>query len=816
MPFMLTSAQALELQALRDGFVSTDDPTYSPSANYSVLYDKVIDFMEEFQASGNFSTLSEDEKTEFKILKIWFASARDINLGVGPVSAFIREYNAAQALLQHGKTITDAQMDRESDLIVLRVIDDILLKHPSSFPSIADLAGKDVATVATNLLEGDPSGWAGNPSLLSLGYDAPFNANIIGDRSDAYDVLAMTLVLYEVLDDFALDVALFLTTGFGTGSALEALRSIYENAPDYASVFPTVQDELTDAIDASLDLIDRHYGIDALDLAEFVFTNDLQLGSVGNDTITADNNDDKLIHGGDGNDHITGGSGDDIIDGGDGNDTIIASRGNDTLMGGAGNDRYVIDHTVFSSSDIANITINDSDGIFEISLVGLVASDFNYSTLIAGDAIASYWQQSSPIISEIVYNFGINNIPDFDANAYNATYYSLQGINTGLGFGFTVSDIGYAAELAPDKVLSIYLGNDILAEISIEVDDASTFANLSVIDLINDGYLSVNSQSHIWSFDLSSFMDDEPPDGTSGNDNLTTGSGPDMISLGGGSDTLRGALEDFFGDTVADFSTDDELIFTGSQIDRGAITVTQGSAILAVDSDGDGNANGSFTLQGDFSGGDFMAVVGGSDTTVTYETFLPTLQEGQAVDASLVNGINNQAFLTGDGSTGFQVTLRDMGFAGYNNVVGVYEIDASGNIVDTRILFANANADKTAQATITGVEAGHQLGFFLVQDAANWAATLAAGDSLSFINSSGTAGNIADGSNLSIAVNGVAVDEMVFHSFAASMNSDGVQHALSGVDAGGQSITVGFEDLTGGGDLDYEDVAFTISTFDII
>lgn len=83
-----------------------------------------------------------------------------------------------------------------------------------------------------------------------------------------------------------------------------------------------------------------------------------------------------------------------------------------------------------------------------------------------------------------------------------------------------------------------------------------------------------------------------------------------------------------------------------------------------------------------------------------------------------------------------------------------------------------------------------------------------------FIDGSGAAGNVSDGSALSLAVNGVAIDEMVFHSFSAAMNLDGVQHALSGVDVGGEAITVGFEDLTGGGDRDYEDVVFRVETVD--
>lgn len=69
---------------------------------------------------------------------------------------------------------------------------------------------------------------------------------------------------------------------------------------------------------------------------------------------------------------------------------------------------------------------------------------------------------------------------------------------------------------------------------------------------------------------------------------------------------------------------------------------------------------------------------------------------------------------------------------------------------------------------------------------------------------------MSDGADIFIAVNDAAVDEMVSHSFDENLNSDGVQHALSGVEVGGEAIIVGFEDLTGGGDRDYEDVGFRV------
>ena len=286
--------------------------------------------------------------------------------------------------------------------------------------------------------------------------------------------------------------------------------------------------------------------------------------------------------------------------------------------------------------------------------------------------------------------------------------------------------------------------------------------------------------------------------------------GGQAFVIGGRADVVRGPVENFFDDVIKDFGLDDTMVFEGRELARSAIDVTFSSKILAVDTDGDGSSNGQFTLEGDYSDGDFMAVTVHGDTLITFENFLPVLREGQAVDHNLVSGIINQNFLRGDGTTDFQVTLRDLGFAGYDNVLGAYEIDATGNIVDTRILFENANADKSASVLIEDVENGHNIGFFIVQDAADWAATLDSSDTLIFVNSSGDTANVSDGANISLAVNGALVNEMVFHSFDERMNTDDLQHALSGVEVGGEAITIGFEDLTGGGDRDYEDVAFRV------
>lgn len=60
-------------------------------------------------------------------------------------------------------------------------------------------------------------------------------------------------------------------------------------------------------------------------------------GSLGNDTITGDGNDNS-IDGWLGNDFISGGGGNDILNGGLGDDTLNGGAGNDIIDGGAGND----------------------------------------------------------------------------------------------------------------------------------------------------------------------------------------------------------------------------------------------------------------------------------------------------------------------------------------------------------------------------------------------------------------------------------------------------------------------------------------------
>jgi hypothetical protein len=203
------------------------------------------------------------------------------------------------------------------------------------------------------------------------------------------------------------------------------------------------------------------------------------------------------------------------------------------------------------------------------------------------------------------------------------------------------------------------------------------------------------------------------------------------------------------------------------------------------------------------------------DTTTPFEAFFPSLVEGQAIDPDLVNGIINDEYLQGDGNTDFVLTLHDTGYAWYQNVLGVYEITPDGSITDARILIDNVNTDKTAEVLISDVESGNKLGFFVVQNGADWASNFTSADTFVFVGNDGwSQATVNNGAGIQLQVNGQTAWKTIFHSYAAEMNDDGIQHTLSGIDTSGEIILVGFEDIVGGGDQDYEDVVFGIERVD--
>ena len=299
------------------------------------------------------------------------------------------------------------------------------------------------------------------------------------------------------------------------------------------------------------------------------------------------------------------------------------------------------------------------------------------------------------------------------------------------------------------------------------------------------------------------------------NNNVINGNGgSDLLTGGAGDDTFTGSTEQLEGDTISDFLINDQIIVLGQNFETEDISFDEATNVLSVDTDGDGTADLNINITNDDpDDGIFLAIEDGNNTIITFENDFAAefqLQEGVALDPAQINGIVNQSLLDGDGDVTFDVGILDLGFASFNNTLGVYEIDPDGNIVDTQILVNNTNAAIGTSVTVENVEAGNTLGLFIIQNGADFADGLSMVDldNLSFVDANGDPATVTSGP-ATLAVNGVATTQTVFHSFDPSLNPDGAEHVISGVDAQG-TITVGFEDLTGLGDSDFQDVGFTI------
>ncbi len=226
-------------------------------------------------------------------------------------------------------------------------------------------------------------------------------------------------------------------------------------------------------------------------------------------------------------------------------------------------------------------------------------------------------------------------------------------------------------------------------------------------------------------------------------------------------------------------------------------------------------------------GGDRMHGGGGDDTM--------SGDEGNDLmfGASTLGGkVDMSKFRVAEDATA-KVTF-DSESAGYKNALGAYKIAADGTISGVRILFANASLKGSGGDLVAGrssvdlaIKAGEQLGFFVVPDGYSqygMAKLLSdASATFKFVGANGKPGNINAGSELKLVqVNASGVETVVksaygsavFHSVddgTMGLNGDKLKHVTATVDNLDGTVKIGFEDLKGGGDKDFDDSVFTVT-----
>jgi len=174
--------------------------------------------------------------------------------------------------------------------------------------------------------------------------------------------------------------------------------------------------------------------------------------------------------------------------------------------------------------------------------------------------------------------------------------------------------------------------------------------------------------------------------------------------------------------------------------------------------------------------------------------------------------------------SGLSGTVTFMGeTAGYRNSLGSYEIDGSGNISAVKFVWDNSSRAGEGGALFDGVSTapvaaapGHTLGFFLVGNGYDINGQYAGLDlnagHLEFRDSSGNPANVNDtnpqlwyvGPSGSVQLGGD-----IYHSVANALNADGLDHTHEAA-LGGGVIEIGFEDLFGLGDQDFDDTVFNL------
>jgi VCBS repeat-containing protein len=221
----------------------------------------------------------------------------------------------------------------------------------------------------------------------------------------------------------------------------------------------------------------------------------------------------------------------------------------------------------------------------------------------------------------------------------------------------------------------------------------------------------------------------------------------------------------------------------------------------------------------------------------------------KSVNPGMINGVD-PSNLTLAQSADVKVSFVSEG-AGYKSMVGTYTYDTDGTIdpASVKFLWLDATAVKENTAgsplgkdflgntqapdiSLGNLSAGTKLGFFIISDGASQSANtqaigaIAGVDSksdnqssdLAAINQHLSFGKDANG-NGQILLDGKPLTGNVYFTHDKGLNTDNngndIEHTLSGVTTKTDGkLYVGFEDLAGGGDKDYDDVIFNVDIGD--
>ena len=199
--------------------------------------------------------------------------------------------------------------------------------------------------------------------------------------------------------------------------------------------------------------------------------------------------------------------------------------------------------------------------------------------------------------------------------------------------------------------------------------------------------------------------------GTSGADQINATGAPELITLGAGADTVSGTAEQLDGDIIDDWGDDDLLEFLDAVFGLEDIVVTLGSAILDVDTDGDGIADSTVTLEGNFTNATFNVETSGGNTQITSAGALPNINivNGTAASEFLPGTLGDDSITGGGGNDSIPASDGDdvvNGGAGNDNIGGGFGNDTINGGDGDDIMGAGFGDDSVVGAAGNDVVAG--------------------------------------------------------------------------------------------------------------
>ena len=289
-----------------------------------------------------------------------------------------------------------------------------------------------------------------------------------------------------------------------------------------------------------------------------------------------------------------------------------------------------------------------TDSIFEFGVEsGGSASNTSYADTALLDAANATWVQLRVLVDPEAgtvtpqWRYGTGVAPNVEADTPAFTSGNAVALADGSALlnairGDHTVD-GQASGLAVGLIATSNNGTPFQADfddITIQTTQkaATPASNQSEVDAAGtDGYdrvaysgtQDVVLPDDVEEIDLSGNNNDVNVTGSAGANVIVAGTGVNQLAGGGGADTFRGTGAALDGDTITDFDADDVIEVTGVDANASLVGVANGSAILNLDTTGDGNADSALTLTGsNFEGandaGDFDVTVDNGTMSIAY------------------------------------------------------------------------------------------------------------------------------------------------------------------------------------------------------